>query len=119
MLSAGWVYSTLCRRAARPAHLVIGMVKSSTLRNALLGRQFDLIKGDTLSDEFNRLSPALRRAARRNGRPSLGPGEASEAMAPAQMGNRRPETSRQPDRGAQGQIDPVSGWTKIARSSTS
>src|SRR4029077_13835151 len=55
----GWVYSTLMfgEPRVRTGHLVIGMMKSSTLRNALLAisRQFDLIKPDTLSDEFNKI----------------------------------------------------------------
>src|ERR1700741_2373334 len=52
----GWVYATLMfgEPRVRTGHLVVGMLKSPTLRNALLAisRQFDRIKPDTLTDDF-------------------------------------------------------------------
>ena len=38
----------------RTGHLMVGMVKTPSLRNALLGisRHFDAVKSDTLTDQF-------------------------------------------------------------------
>jgi type VI secretion system protein VasG len=114
----GWVYATLMfgEPRVRTGHLVIGMMKSSTLRNALLGisRQFDLIKADTLSDEFNKIvagSPEERLGAS-DGSSLAGPGEASDAMAPAQMGKQealKRFATNLTERARKGEIDPVSG----------
>src|SRR5918993_2486473 len=55
----GWVYATLMfgQPRVRTGHLVIGMLKTSSLRNALIGisRQFDRIKPDTLTEDFARI----------------------------------------------------------------
>ena len=52
----GWVYATLMFGDAqvRTGYLMVGLVKTPSLRNALvaISRQFELIKGDTLTDEF-------------------------------------------------------------------
>src|SRR5919108_2877223 len=52
----GWVYSTLMFGAGqvRTGHLLVGMVKTPSLWNALvaMSRQFERIKSDTLTDEF-------------------------------------------------------------------
>src|SRR6266849_4372107 len=51
----GWVYATLMfgEPRVRTGHLVVGMLKTSSLRNALIGisRQFEHIKADTRSEE--------------------------------------------------------------------
>src|SRR5262245_32731677 len=81
----GWVYGTLMfgESRVRTGHLVVGMLKSSTLRNALLGisRQFDLVKADTLTEDFARIvngSPEDRLGAT-DGSSLAAPGEASSA----------------------------------------
>jgi type VI secretion system protein VasG len=114
----GWVYSTLMFGEAqvRTGHLMIGMIKTPSLRNALvaISRQFEHIKSDTLTDDFARIvsgSPEERLSA--SDRTSLAsPGEASDAMAPAQMGKQEALKRYATDlteRARQGQIDPISG----------
>src|SRR3954469_18192891 len=55
----GWVYSTLMfgDTRIRTGHLMVGMVKTPSLRNALLGisRHFDAVKSDTLTDQFGKI----------------------------------------------------------------
>jgi type VI secretion system protein VasG len=114
----GWVYGTLMfgDRQVRTGYLVVGMLKTPSLRNALTGisRQFDAVKADTLTDEFVRIvrgSPedALAPA---DGSSLAAPGEASDAMAPAQMGKQealKRFATDLTDRARKGQIDPVSG----------
>src|SRR5688572_7283658 len=55
----GWVYSTLMfgDSQVRTGHLMIGMLKTPSLRNALvaISRQFEAIKTETLTDEFVRI----------------------------------------------------------------
>jgi type VI secretion system protein VasG len=52
----GWVYASLLfdARKVRSAHVLIGMLKTSTLRNVLRGisREFDRVKADELIDDF-------------------------------------------------------------------
>ena len=114
----GWVYSTLMfgDGQVRTGHLLIGMVKTPSLRNALLAmsRQFEQIKADTLTDDFARIvagSPEEQLAsADRTG--AAAPGEASDAMAPAQMGKQealKRFATDLTDRARKGQIDPISG----------
>ena len=74
----------------RTGHLVVGMLKTSSLRNALIGisRQFEHVKADTLTEDFARIvngSPEDKLGAT-DGSSLSAPGEASDAMAPAQMG---------------------------------
>src|SRR5689334_6264208 len=55
----GWVYATLMfgDRQIRTGHLVVGLVKTSSLRTTLIGisRQFDKIKVEALTDDFARI----------------------------------------------------------------
>src|SRR5262245_38408682 len=55
----GWVYATLMfgESRVRTGHLVVGMLKTPSLRNALvaISRQFESIKSDTLSEDFARI----------------------------------------------------------------
>src|SRR5262249_49870233 len=82
----GWVYGTLMfgDNQVRTGYLMVGLVKTPSLRNALsaISRQFDLIKSDTLTDEFGAIvkgSPEERLSAT-DGSTSAAPGEASGAM---------------------------------------
>src|SRR5215475_1174967 len=88
----GWVYGTLMFGEARvrTGHLMVGILKTHSLRNALTGisRQFELVKADALTDQFARIvgeSPEERLGAA-DGSSLAAPGEASDAMAPAQLG---------------------------------
>lgn len=114
----GWVYATLMfgESRVRTGHLVVGLVKTPSLRNALLGisRQFDRINGDTLTGEFGRIvqgSPEDVLGAT-DGSALAGPGEASQAMAPAQMGKQealKRFATNLTEKARKGEIDPISG----------
>src|SRR5499426_4056195 len=120
----GWVYATLMFGEAqvRTGHLAVGMLKTPSLRNALMAisRQFEAVKSDTLSDDFRRIvngSPEDRLGAT-DGSSMAAPGEASDAMAPAQMGKQEALKRFATDlteRARKGQIDPVSGRDEEVR----
>ncbi len=113
----GWVYTTLMfgETKIRTGHLVVGMVKTPSLRNALIAisRQFEAIKADTLTDEFGRIvKGSAEDALSAADGSSAAPGEASGAMAPAQMGKQealKRYATDLTDRARKGQIDPVTG----------
>jgi type VI secretion system protein VasG len=114
----GWLYGSLMYGAnqVRTGHLVIGMLKTPGLRNALGGmsRELDKLKADKLTDEFDSIvsgSPEDS-MARAGGTTDAAPGEASGAMAPAAMG--KDEALRRfsvdlTDKARKGEIDPVTG----------
>ena len=114
----GWVYATLMYGdvQVRTGHLMIGMVKTPSLRNVLvaISRQFEAVKADALTEEFARIvsgSPEEKLAAT-DGSSIATPGEASGAMAPAQMGKQealKRFATDLTDRARKGQIDPVTG----------
>ncbi len=115
----GWVYATLMfgEVQVRTGHLAVGMVKTPSLRNALvaISRQFENIKADALTEEFTRIvggSPEEKMAAADGSSMAAAPGEASGAMAPAQMGKQealKRFATDLTDRARKGLIDPVSG----------
>ncbi|NOT26807.1 MAG: type VI secretion system ATPase TssH [Acidobacteria bacterium] len=117
----GWVYATLMfgDSRVRTGYLIVGLLKTPSLRNALAGisRQFERIKLDTLTDDFNRIvsgSPedALAAADGTGAEAAGAPGEASGAMAPAQLGKQEALKRYATDlteRARKGEIDPVSG----------
>jgi len=90
-----WVYASLQFNSnhARTGHLVLGLVKTPTLTNALIAisAEFKKIKGDDLSENLPTIvegSPEEHLAPKDGSAVGGGavPGEASGAMAPAQMG---------------------------------
>ena len=113
----GWVYATLMfgESRVRTGHLMVGILQTPTLRNTLLAisRQFEAIKSETLSDEFNKIvagSPEENLGAN-DGSALAGPGEASGAVSP-QAGKQEALKKYATDlteRARKGQIDPVSG----------
>ena len=117
----GWVYGTLMfgEGQVRTGHLVVGILKTSGLRHALLAisKEFDKVKIDTLTDRFDEVvggSPEDALAARDGFQVGGGaaPGEASGAVPPAQMGKQ--EALRQfsvdlTERARNGEIDPIVG----------
>src|SRR6266851_4137824 len=117
----GWVFGTLMfgDSQVRTGHLVVGMMKTSTLRNALLAisREFAKIKPEALSEDFARIvagSPEdVLRASDGSGLAAGAvPGEASGAMAPAQMGKQEALKRFSVDltqRAREGAIDAVTG----------
>jgi type VI secretion system protein VasG len=114
----GWVYATLMFGdvRVRTGHLVVGILKTPSLRNALtaISRHFDAIKLDTLTEDFARIvngSPEDRGAAT-DGSSLAAPGETSGAMAPAQMGKQealKRFATNLTERARNGQLDPVTG----------
>ena len=114
----GWVYATLMFGEARvrTGHLMVGMLKTPSLRNALIAisRHFEAVKVDALTDDFARIvkgSPEDALAAT-EGASLAGPGEASEAMSPAQMGKQealKRFATNLTERARSGQLDPVTG----------
>ncbi|PVZ09732.1 MULTISPECIES: type VI secretion system ATPase TssH [unclassified Pseudomonas] len=114
----GWVYASLSfgEHQVRGAYLLIGVLKTPSLRNSLLGlsREFDKIKLDTLTEQFDTIlgdSPESVLAAS-DGFSAAAPGEASGAVAPAQMGKQEALARFTVDMTAaarEGKIDPIVG----------
>jgi len=115
----GWVLATLMSgvNQIRTGHLVLGMLQTPTLRNALFAtsRQWEKIKPDTLTAEFDKVlgsSPEAAMVSADTVGGTAGPGEASGALAPAQMGKQEALAKFSVDlteRAREGQIDPVTG----------
>lgn len=118
----GWVYGTLMFKESqvRTGHLVVGLLKTPSLRHSLIGisPEFDKIKADTLTERFSEVVSGSPEEAMHatDGFQVVGaaaaPGEASGAIAPAQMGKQ--EALRQfsvdlTDRARKGEIDPIVG----------
>ncbi|KGF80306.1 ATPase AAA [Massilia sp. JS1662] len=113
-----WVFGTLMfgESSVRSGHLVFGMLKTSNLRNALyaISRQFERVKTDDLSDRFGTLlkdSPEAKMAAS-DGFQAAAPGEASGAIAPAQMGKQealKKFTVDLTEQARSGKMDPIVG----------
>ena len=117
----GWVYATLMYGEAqvRTGYLVVGMLETRSLRNVLLSisKEFDKIKPEMLKDRFAEL---VAGSAEDNQRPTDGfqigggaaPGEASGAMAPAQMGKQealKQFTTDLTEQARSGKMDPIVG----------
>ncbi|MFT5589933.1 MAG: type VI secretion system protein VasG [Bradyrhizobium sp.] len=116
-----WVFGTLLfgESQVRSGHLVVGMLKTSQLRNALYGisKQFERIKLEHLSENFAKLlgdSPEAQMRAT-DGFQVFGgaaPGEASGAMAPAAMGKQealKKFTVDLTEQARSGKMDPIVG----------
>ncbi len=91
----GWVYGTLMfgDSHVRSGYLIIGILKTKQLRNALLAisSEFDKIKIDTLVDRFDEVvGDSVENELHATDGFQVGggavPGEASGAMSPASMG---------------------------------
>jgi type VI secretion system protein VasG len=114
----GWVYATLMfgDTRVRTGYLMVGIIKTPSLRNALLAisRHFDAIKSDSLTEGFAKIvsgSPEDALGATDNSSLAA-PGEASGAMAPAQLGKQealKRYATNLTERAKKGQLDPVSG----------
>ena len=111
----GWVYASLMYGCpyVRTGHLVIGILKTSSLRNTLnaISRQFENVKVDTLTEEFATIVGGSPEDGLTATDGSAAPGEASGAMAPAQMGKQEALQRFATDlteRARNGEIDPVS-----------
>ena len=114
----GWVYGSLMYsdRAVRTGYLLLGMLKTSFLRNALfaISRQFERVKPDDLSDNLLKIvsgSPEDGSVAS-DGSGAGEPGEASGALAPAAMGKQealKKFTVDLTEQARSGKMDPIVG----------
>lgn len=114
-----WVYATLMfgESQVRSGHLLFGMLKTANLRNALyaVSRQFERIKAEDLSERFASLlkeSPEAKLGASDGFAASAVPGEASGALAPAQMGRQEALnkfTTDLTEQARSGKMDPIVG----------
>jgi type VI secretion system protein VasG len=117
----GWVYGSLKygQSQIRTGHLIVGLVKTRELRSVLVGMsaEFAKIKPEALADDFDKIvagSPeeGLAAADGSNLGGGAAPGEASGAVAPAQMGKQEALKKYSVDlteRARNGEIDPVVG----------
>ena len=117
----GWLYASLKygSNQVRTGHLIVGVVKTSDLRNTLnaISSQFKKINADTLLDEFDQIisgSPEDNLQAH-DGSALAGsavPGEYSGAMPPAQMGKQaalQQFSVDLTDAAAKGELDTIVG----------
>ena len=114
-----WVYATLMfgESQVRSGHLLFGMLKTANLRNALyaVSRQFERIKAEDLSERFASLlkeSPEAKLGASDGFEAGAVPGEASGALAPAQMGRQEALnkfTTDLTEQARTGKMDPIVG----------
>ena len=116
-----WVWGSLAfgDSQVRTGHLVVGILKTPGLKNTLsaISREFDKIKVDALQDKFDAIvgaSPETSLKATDGSSVGGGatPGEASGAMAPAQMGKGEALKKFSVDlteRARKGEIDPIVG----------
>jgi type VI secretion system protein VasG len=117
----GWTYGTLLYGdfAVRSGHVMVGMLKTKNLRNALvaISRQFEKIKDDDLSDNLGTVvkgSAEDGQGASDGSGASAGaaPGEASGAIAPAAMGKQealKKFTVDLTEQARSGKMDPIVG----------
>lgn len=117
----GWVYSTLMfgDSQVRSGHLIIGILKTPGLRNALpaISKEFDKVKIDTLTERFNEVvsgSPEDQMHSTDGFQIGGGaaPGEASGALPPAQMGKQEALQRFSvdlTDKARKGELDPIVG----------
>ncbi|MBD9354534.1 type VI secretion system ATPase TssH [Methylomonas albis] len=115
----GWVYGTLMfgESQVRTGHLLVGLLKTKSLRNEMLGisKEFEKIKPDLLSDELAGVtagSPEDGLSATDGFQGGAAPGEASGAIAPAAMGKQealKQFTVDLTEQARNGKIDPIVG----------
>ncbi|WP_299871147.1 type VI secretion system ATPase TssH [uncultured Cocleimonas sp.] len=116
----GWVYSTLMFNDSkvRSGHLIVGILKTPSLKNSLISisDQFNKISLENLTEHFHDVvanSPEENLSAT-DGTSLDGsaPGEASGAIAPAQMGKQealQQFTVDLTERARTGELDPIVG----------
>ena len=114
-----WVYGTLKYQdtQVRSAYIMVGLVKTMGLRNILYGisKEFEKLGIDALSEKLPDIvkgSPEETLAASDGSGLGGEPGEASGAMAPAQMGKQEALKKYAVDlteKAKNGELDPVTG----------
>ncbi|MFS2127472.1 type VI secretion system ATPase TssH [Pseudomonas sp. Pseusp97] len=115
----GWVYGSLMfgQSQVRSGFLVIGILKTPSLRHALLAvsREFEKFKVETLTERFDDYmgdSPENGQGASDGFNAGATPGEASGAMAPSALGKLealKRFTVDLTEQARNGEIDPIVG----------
>ncbi|NEV63088.1 type VI secretion system ATPase TssH [Thiorhodococcus minor] len=116
----GWVYGSLMFKESqvRTGHLVVGILKTPGLKNALpaISKEFDKIKLDTLCERFGEIlggSPEESMGSQDGSQfGGAAPGEASDAIAPAAMGKQealKRFTVDLTEQALKGKLDPIVG----------
>ncbi|SDB66944.1 type VI secretion system ATPase TssH [Pseudomonas sp. NFACC13-1] len=115
----GWVYGSLMfgESQVRTGYLVLGILKTPSLRHALLGlsSEFDKVKVEALSERFDEYvgdSPENALTASDGFNAGAVPGEASGAMAPSAMGKQealKRFTVDLTEQARSGKLDPIVG----------
>ncbi|WP_295472310.1 type VI secretion system ATPase TssH [uncultured Pseudomonas sp.] len=115
----GWVYGSLMfgESQVRTGYLLIGILKTPSLRNALLGLsgEFAKLKIESLTERFDEYvgdSPENALAATDGFNAGAAPGEASGAMAPSAMGKQealKKFTIDLTEQARNGELDPIVG----------
>jgi type VI secretion system protein VasG len=120
-IERGWVVATLLfgEPQVRTGYLVVGILQTRDLKNALanISGEFRKVKYETLTDRFTEVcsgSPENEMHAKDGSQVGGGaaPGEASGAMAPAQMGKKEALAKFTVDLTAEarnGKMDPIVG----------
>ncbi|SDG36835.1 type VI secretion system protein VasG [Pseudomonas benzenivorans] len=115
----GWVYGSLMfgESQVRSAYLVVGILKTPSLRHALsaISAEFDKIKVESLIERFDDYlgsSPENGLAASDGFNAGSAPGEASGAMAPSALGKQealKRFTVDLTEQARSGKLDPIVG----------
>ena len=119
-IERAWTYATLQFGEAqvRTGYLLVGMLKTQSLRNPLYGlsKQFEKVKVEDLAENFVKICDASPEAQMRaqdgTGMGSGAPGEDAGAMAPAAMGKGDALKKFAVDlteKAKKGEMDPVTG----------
>ena len=120
LMEKSWKYASLMffSPKIRTGHLMVALVKEESLRNYLyaVSREFEKIKPDALTDDFAKItakSPEEDLAGSEgDSGGGVSPGEASGAVAPAQMGKQealKKYTTDLTEKARKGEIDPIVG----------
>ncbi|AEF20229.1 type VI secretion system ATPase TssH [Pseudomonas fulva] len=115
----GWVYGSLMfgESQVRTGYLIVGILKTPSLRNALLAisREFDKLRVETLTERFDEVvgaSPENALTATDGFQAGAAPGEASGAIAPSAMGKQealKRFTVDLTEQARSGKLDPIVG----------
>ncbi len=112
----GWVYGSLMfgEHQVRSGHLLVGMLKTPTLKGALGGisRQFERIPLDDLTAKFLTILSGSPEQGQHASESGAAPGETSDAIAPAAMGKGealKRFTTDLTEQARGGKMDPIVG----------
>lgn len=117
---SSWKWASLLFGAmhVRTGHMIVALVKEESLVNHFtsISREFEKIKPDILTDDFHKIVARSPEEALESKEGNVGggvaPGEASGAIAPAQMGKQealKKFTTDLTEKARKGEIDPIVG----------